>query len=199
MPSYLPPDAIQRLPFNLLRSQRITRDPQQMAVAAQGYLEGAPQPVWYVPQRMGFTRWKTPPYRPAWGQNVVSALTALEQQHALLAQIQHANYEPPVMNPRQAAQVMGAERLPEPSDNEDPALAENLYPIARNALPIDRLAMTAGELSAFAREREDNLNQIRQDGHDKRARALMEAQQQVAKVDAVLDEGRPYNDPWWSK
>ena len=199
MPAYLPPRAIQRLPFELLRAQRYPRDPQAMGEAAQEYLEGDQLPVYYAPQRMAFTRWKTPPYNVAWGQNVTGMLTALEQEHALLTSVHEANYQPPTMTGRQAADALGAERLPEPSDNEDPALAQDLYPIARNALPIDRIGMTGGELSAFIRERTDNVSKIHADGHDRRARALAEAQNQVAQVDNVLGEGRPYNDPWWSR
>lgn len=199
MPSYLPPGAIQQLPFELLRAQRYPRDPQAMGEAAQGYLDQEPQPAFYAPQRMAFTRWKTPPYDVAWGENVAGVLTALEQEHVLLARMHQANYQPPTMTGRQAAAAMGAERLPQPSDNEDPAVAEDLYPIARNALPMGRVTMTGGELSAFIKERTDGVNRIQEDAHARRARALAEAQGQVAAVDRLLDEGRPYNDPWWSR
>lgn len=142
------PAAIARLPFNLLRSQRITREPQMMGEAMEDYLNRDPLPIAYLPQRMAFTRWKTPPYQLAWGSNARSLVAALEQgfaQREHLAQVGQG--AAPALSPYQAVAAMGANRLPQPSDNMDPNM--NAVPLARGATPLNTL-MTARDLDAIA-------------------------------------------------
>lgn len=142
------PAAIARLPFDLLRSQRITREPRMMGEAMERYLDREPLPEAYLPQRMAFTRWKTPPYQLAWGSNARSLIQALEQgyeQRRHLAQVGQG--AAPALSPTEAVEQLHANRLPQPSDNMSPNM--NAVPLARGAVPRNTIT-TAQDLDAIA-------------------------------------------------
>lgn len=156
-----------------------------MAQAVQDFQYQQELPV-YVPQRMGFSKYKTPPgVKPAWGQNVESMLTALELQHYKLAMIRRGYYVPPVADPYEAAAALGADRLPEPSDNVDP----NLYTqsISRGVVGADQL-VTGGELNDLAEARMDELEAISTQNANKRDAAIAQAVAlQAARLSYIYD------------
>jgi hypothetical protein len=196
MPSYLPPRALQLLPFNLLRSQNYPRDPAQVGQAIETY--GGALPT-YMPQRMMFTRWKTPPYNVAWAQNAASVMTALEQQHFKVALLRRAAAAPQAASPREMADALGAERLPQPSDNIDPAVVDYEEPIGRNALPMRRLSMTARELNAFAEEQDAELARLEDKVHERKHRAMAQVAQRIEDTESRLMAASPPNDPWFMR
>lgn len=191
--NYAAPEALRRLPWTLWRSHLYPRRPELVGQAAQNYLEERPLPVAYLPQSMGFTRWKTPPYDVAYGSNVTSLLAALRQR---LDQVQ--GLQAAAMGG--AAQAYAPEqtiadpinRLPEPNDNLDPNLNTPAY--ARNALPLDRI-MTADQLNAFVRaNRETRANDAAQKMVS-RSNALEVAAETRARIQSVV--GDRSQAPWF--
>src|SRR5574342_417541 len=120
--AFRPPAEIRELPLELLRSGMRPRDPRQIAALVES--ERGARPGSYMPQSMGFSGWKTPPVRAAFGQNVASVYSALEQQHIELAMIRRGYYRPPLDSLHAAAAQYGGDRLPQASDNLDPTLQE---------------------------------------------------------------------------
>lgn len=144
------PVALKRLPFNLRRSHLYPRDPALVREAVEADLTGQPPPVAYLPQRMAFSRWKTPPYQVAYGSNVAGLLQALRDNLANLRGLQaYATQRIPGMSPHQAVAALGADRLPQPSDNLEPNLFTT--PLAREAVPLNHL-VSADELNEFANQ-----------------------------------------------
>jgi hypothetical protein len=155
--------------MTLLRSNLPPDDPRTVAALATD--DGGPLPQ-YLPQRMGFSKYKTPPgVKPRWGQNAVSMLTALEQQHLQAALIRRGYYLPPTESAEDAAERLGADRLPEPSDNLDPNL--NDYPVSRGVQPGAGF-ISGQELNAMAQDRERELQRLGHDAGSRRANALAE-------------------------
>jgi hypothetical protein len=191
--NYNAPDDIRRLPFDLWRSQLYPRRPALVAQAAQEYLDGTQPPAAYLPQRMGFTRWKTPPYEVGWGQNVAALLDALAanvavQQQAYSAAMSHV----PRQTAREAVAAIGADRLPEPSDNLDPNL--DAAPLARNALPLDRV-VTAQDMNALVRETRSAVESANNVRYERRERAMSAVSQQRSFVDGLLSDRSHH--PWF--
>jgi hypothetical protein len=137
----IPPE-IQRLQIPLLRAHRYPRDPAYVAEAAQEYLDGAEKPI-YMPQKMGFMRWKTPPYERSFRSAVGSPVHALAQEESRWMGVVPAHW---MMPEDVAVSQMDADRLP--PTNFDPSVNEE--PVARGALPL-RNTVTADDLSALVR------------------------------------------------
>jgi len=137
----IPPE-IQRLQIPLLRAHRYPRDPAFVAEHAQEYLDGAEPPI-YAPQKMGFMRWKTPPYERSFRSAVGSPFNALAQEEARWMGVVPAHW----MMPEDAVvSQMEADRLP-PTEF-DPSVNET--PVARGALPL-RNTVTSYDLSELVR------------------------------------------------
>jgi hypothetical protein len=190
---YNAPADIRRLPFNLLRTSLYPRRPALVKQAAKEYLDKTPPPVAYLPQRMGFTRWKTPPYEVAWDANVLSLLAAM-QAHVQTVQggYQAAMSRVPTTSPQQAVAQLGADRLPQPSDNMDPNM--DMPPVARNALPLDRV-VSAGELSEYVRATKATIANANNARHERRERAMAAVSQQRGLVDDLTSNRAQH--PWF--
>jgi hypothetical protein len=140
------PDQIQQLPFDLLRSHEYPRDPAEMRQAvAQA---GDTPPSDYLPARMMETRWKTPPYQRAWGSNVVALMEAMRSYAGLQSQMIAPQGHVPAMDINAAPAQLQAARLPQASDNFD----QDMYvdPLARNALPDNRIAVRGPDLAQLS-------------------------------------------------
>jgi hypothetical protein len=128
------PTVMHDLPMDLLRSRAYPRDP---AVLEQGLreLEQEDRPAFYAPQRMAFSKYKTPPTPTGHGQNVISMLAAIREQYY----VRHAAqpHGLPIMDVVQAAAAVGGNRMPEPTDNMDLNLYRGYVPLARGAVPLD--------------------------------------------------------------
>lgn len=142
-----------------------------MTAAVQAHAAGDELPI-YMPQRMAFTEFKTPPgVKPAWGQNVVGLHTALERQAFHAAMIRKGYYMPPITTPHAMAEQLGADRLPEPSDNIDRNL--DTKAMSRGLIPSAGF-VSGAELNALGRETQHELERLNDEGHDRRGRALAE-------------------------
>jgi len=130
------PQVMRDLPVDLLRSRQYPRNPEVLERGLE-QLQHGKRPVFYAPQAMGLTRWKTPPTRTAWGQNVTSLLSAMH--HNLQVQHQARVHQVPVMDAIEAGRAVGADRMPMPTDNMDPNLREGYVPLASGAVPRNRL------------------------------------------------------------
>jgi hypothetical protein len=140
------PDQIQRLPLDLLRAHIYPRDPTETRAAIDQ--SGDTPPTDYIPARMMETRWKTPPYNRTWGSNVVALMESMRVYAARQEQMLAPNAHVPSLETHQAPESLGADRLPQPSDN----FAEPVdgVPLARNALPEDRIAVRGDDLAALS-------------------------------------------------
>jgi hypothetical protein len=140
------PDQIQRLPLDLLRAHIYPRDPTETRAAIDQ--SGDTPPTDYIPARMMETRWKTPPYNRTWGSNVVALMESMRVYAARQEQMLAPNAHVPSLETHQAPESLGADRLPQPSDNfADPV---DQVPLARNALPEDRIAVRGDDLAALS-------------------------------------------------
>jgi len=177
VPSYPAPPS----PFDLLRSNLRPRDPRTIQAAEDPAL-----PLAYLPQRMMFSRWKTPPgVKPAWGSNAIGALTALETVHALrLAIAATASSSAPQMSsPASSAADMGATRLPQPSDNADPNI--NKVPVARGVLS-DSQVVSAQELNQYVQQTNATLSNAKEEADARKIRALQEVGAMQSNILSML-------------
>lgn len=140
------PQQIRETPFDLLRSHLYPRDPALVRQAVDAELSGKPLPIAYLPQRMAFQKWKTPPYQVAWGQGAVSAIEATALAPNMIRGLQP---DVPLMPMGMAGQMHGGARLPQPSDNMSPNLRPGYTPLARGVLPSDRYT-TSAEVTELA-------------------------------------------------
>lgn len=158
------PAAINRLPFDLWRSHEYPGPhPEVIERGAEEYLANQPMPVMSLPQRMGFTRWKTPPYVLGWGSNVMALVEAVTNPQLFAARLAaigqgHA--------PSESMRAAALERssLPQVSDNVSPEI-DSTEVLPRNALPTYRTMMTTQELESVAAQHErqataNNVNRI---------------------------------------
>jgi hypothetical protein len=192
---YNAPDGIRRLPMTLWRSSLYPRQPKVVAAAAQEYLEDAPLPIAYMPQRMGFTRWKTPPYDVAWGSSVVALLNAMEQGLRAQYTLQAAGMSSaPVETSEMAVARLHANRLPQVSDNEDPNI--NAHPVARNALPLDRIT-TAKQLNDYVYMTRANLANGHAERSERQQRAMAAVSEQSQGIAEILGDNS--QKPWFMR
>lgn len=168
-PDYAPP-AIQRLPFNLLRAHLYPRRPDLVAEGVEEFHRDEPLPV-YLPQRMGFTRYKTPPWEASWGTEVAALVMALQQGVDTQDKLYNAAVQgsAPVTSRNQMARRLGASRLPEPYDH---AADLDRTPYARNALPADSMLLTTDDLAALERGYEEHRLGSRYEADRRRTEAL---------------------------
>ena len=137
----IPPE-IERLQIPLLRAHRYPRDPEYVAEAAEEYLDGAAKPI-YMPQKMGFTRWMTPPYERSFRSAVASPVMALAQEESRWMGVVPAHW---MMPEDVAVSQLDADRLP--PTQVDPSVYET--PVARGAMPL-RDTVTPADLSELIR------------------------------------------------
>lgn len=155
---YLPTE-VKRLPIGLLRSHQYPGDPRGTAVAMEQYLE-AQLPAAYYPQRMAFSRWKTPPVQVAYGQSAAGAYAAGWVPRApwtpnamigghTSAPPTHYPQRVPVRGPVRGPNEMGLRRMPMPTDNMDPNLRRGYDPLARGVPPANE-TVSAPVLNQYA-------------------------------------------------
>lgn len=179
------PAAIRDLPVDLLRSHKVTRDPDVTRRGIQQYFAGE-LPVYSVPQRMGFQKWKTPPTQIGYGQNVISLLSAMQHQVSVISAAQPKNI--PFADPIQAAHRIGATSLPMPTDRMDPNLRRGYVPLARGAVPLNTLTESA-QLQQIS-----NAGIGETVGNDARASALEEVEMQSRSIRSMAhgNTGKPW-------
>jgi hypothetical protein len=142
-----------------------------MTEAVQEHAAGGELPI-YMPQRMAFSQFKTPPgFKPDWGQNFAGLHTALERQKFVAEMIRRGHYLPPMTTPHAMAEQLGADRLPEPSDNIDPDL--DTQAVSRGLIPSAGF-VSGAELNALGREMASELEHVNGAAQDRRAQALAE-------------------------
>lgn len=190
------PAAIERLPFDLWRSHEYPRRPGLVKHAAREYLDDAPQPDMLLPQRMGFTRWKTPPWRQAYGSNIAAFLAAVIQPEAFRRRIAAVAQAGAPSQPERAA-ALERMRLPQPSDNMSPEInASEVLP--RNVLPQYEIAMTTSDLTQVA---EDHTKRAMANDAQKliaRSRAMAEIEQLTSAADGLYQSrGGEEVLPWF--
>ncbi len=134
------PQVMHDLPIDLLRSRAYPRNPEVLESGIR-QLEHGEKPVFYAPGRMANSKWKTPPTATGWGQNVISMLGAVRAQLAIIGAAQPAGL--PIMDAIEAGRSLGADRMPEPTDNMDPNLYSGYVPLARGAVPLDDMVDVA--------------------------------------------------------
>lgn len=179
------PDQIQQLPFDLLRSHEYPRDPAEMRDAISQ--AGDTPPSAYIPARMMNTRWKTPPYQRAWGSNVVALMDAMRAYAGLHDQMLVPQAHIPAMDINAAPDQLQAARLPQASDNFD----EDMYtdPLARNALPDDRIAVRGPDLQQVAQMNLDLRTANSAVGPAKLQNALDQANASLQAVNKIVSGG----------
>lgn len=142
------PPEIHDLPLDLLKT---TAYPGQPGVAQRGmeqYLSGEQLPI-MVPQRMGLTRWKTPPVPRGWGQNVVALMDAFKHQVAVTSAANGYAGSLPTADFVQMARRRGYTRMP--PQNLDRNLRAGYVPMARGAVPLDQV-VDAKVLNSYAQD-----------------------------------------------
>lgn len=141
------PVELKTLPIQLYESQNYLAQPEVTADYAQRYLEETPVPTYY-PTRATWTRWTLA--NDVFGANVVSLLEALRQGREMKENMQqYALQGVPTMDYYEAANALGANRLPEP--RREPNEYARI-PLAKNALPIGSF-VTADELMYAVRNK----------------------------------------------
>lgn len=191
-PDYNVPEGVKRLPLALQRDP-YPRRPEETREAAAAYLSNQPLPVMYLPQRMGFTKWKTPPSPVAWGSNVLALMDALEQGVRRVQSLNRAGMGPaPHQSVQQAVAVRQLNPLPQVSDDVDPNL--NVQAPARGALPLDRFT-SAHEMDSYVRETRANIRAQQRARNDRLTHALEVVSTRRAQVASVL--GSRNNLPWF--
>lgn len=130
---FVPPELAHQ-PFNARRAHYYPSRPLiPQSVAAQG-----PGPIpTYMPQKLGFRRWKTPPYDVDWVSAVSSPVRAGAAYQTLVQRTSHTGL--PIADVARAAAALRANRLPEPTDNLDlrTAIAQGVNPRSRSMPPVD--------------------------------------------------------------
>jgi len=154
------PRVMHDLPIDLLRSRAYPRNPQVLENGLR-QLEQGDKPVFYAPQRMAFSKWKTPPVPAGWGQNVTSMLAAYRAQFGVIGAAQPKGL--PIMDALAAGRAVGADRMPEPTDNMDPNLYRGYVPLSRGAVPLDDMVDVAAidQVAADASNPEELRNDAR--------------------------------------
>jgi hypothetical protein len=148
MPSFYnyAPRELTSIPFNLRRSQLYPVNPPTVRQGIEQYAAGEPEVAGYMPQRMGFTRWKSGPAAKTFGASAVSALQASDIYSQQVGDLVGATGEAGtgIYTPTMAAYDFN--RLPQPMDNwyADPT------PVARNLL--NRPVAQAANLNQYAYE-----------------------------------------------
>lgn len=192
----LPAD-LDRLPFDLWRSHQYPRRPEIIEKGVAEYFAHAPMPVMSLPQRMGFTRWKTPPWVMGWGSNVLALVEAVTEPQVFAARLAAVGRGPaPDESMRDAS--LARMRLPQPSDNISPEI-DSTEVLPRNVLPQYRISMTTADLErvAAAHQQQEFAN-----GADKLAQkdqAIRQAMELTEAMDAMYQShGNASNDvPWF--
>ncbi len=185
---YNTPAEIKQLQFDQLRSHLYPRNPY---LAAQSLEPGQP-PVAYLPQRMMFSRFKTPPMQAAWLENARSALEAGGSANARISVMQEAAHMPPMLPFDEAPAALGLDHLPEAPI--DPNLDE--VPLSRGVLPYNRVQLHASELAALVREQRENIASGHRGAQDRRDLAMAEVGNQISAVDAIVSGS---NVPWFER
>ena len=154
------PQVMHDLPIDLLRSRAYPRNPEVLESGLR-QLEQGEKPVFYAPGRMANSKWKTPPTATGWGQNVISMLGAVRSQLAVIGAAQPRGL--PIMDAIQAGRFVGADRMPQPTDNMDPNLYRGYVPLARGAVPLDDMIDVAAidQVAIEASNPEDLRNDAR--------------------------------------
>ena len=168
-----------------------------MAQAAQEYLEDAPLPAAYMPQRMAFTRWKSPPYDVAYGSSVVALLEAMRYGYDVQRGLQAAGMSSAgaaVETSYDATARLNANRLPQVSDNRDPNI--NAHPVARNALPLDRIT-TAQQLNDLVYATRANLANGNAARSERTQVAMQAAAGQSQDIAEILGDNS--QKPWFMR
>jgi hypothetical protein len=191
----LPAD-LDRLPFDLWRSHQYPRRPEIIERAAEEYHRNAPMPQMSLPQRMAFTRWKTPPWVLGWGSNVTALLEAVTEPQQFAARLAAVGQGPaPSESMRQAS--LARSRLPQPSDNASPEL-DSTEALPRNVLPQYRVSMTTSDLSAVAEQHQkqetaNDANRLAQ-----RDRAIQEVGELTQAMSSLYESSGGSDDvPWF--
>ena len=187
---YNSPAQIRMLQFNQLRSHLYPRDPYLAGEALEEFGQPVPQ---YLPQRMMFSRWKTPPMRTAWLQNAESALAAPQIAQQRVAQMQEAANLPPMLPMWDAPAALGANQLPETPVEMDET------PLSRGVLPYQRMQIHAGELAALLEEQNRDLEQRHEGAQDRRDLALAEVNNQISAISFMVTGGDDQNEPWYER
>ncbi len=182
------PPGIRQLQFNQLRSHLYPRDPYLAAKALEEY--GQPVPA-YLPQRMLFTRWKTPPMRPAWMENAIGFSQAVTQGPAHVQQLEQASKLPPMMPFWDAPQAMGANTLPQPDTTPGPE------PISRGVLPPERIHLTPDQLEELGHQQYAAVGAGYAGAQGARDRAIAEVQGAINDTNQAIYGGTPEDDPWF--
>jgi hypothetical protein len=107
MPSFMPPKRVRNLPFNLLRNQAYPAAPWVVQQGIQDDQAGADVRVeadHYMPQKMGFNKWRTPPAgynTQVLGMGAVNVIEARDGARRMLASLRDAGLGPAVasLNP----------------------------------------------------------------------------------------------------
>ena len=185
------PEISQDLPFDLLRSHIYPRNPKLTAQAVEEY--GQPQPT-YLPQKFAFRKWKTPPWVVAWSQPAQALLRARAQASQQIAAMQ--TIRPPTTPLVAAPAVLGADRLPQPSDNISP----NLYrpTISPDVTPADEL-ISAEDLNELTDQVNSGAVINRNNIADQRNRALMAAQGQIDQMARYIHGDANRQDEWFRR
>jgi hypothetical protein len=154
------PQVIHDLPLDLLRSRAYPRNPEVLERGLRE-LEQGERPIFYAPGRMAYSKWKTPPVAAGFGQNVISMLGAVRAQLAVIGAAQPTRI--PFMDAIQAGRAVGADRMPEPTDNMSPNLYRGYVPLSRGAVPLDDVVDVAAidQVAADASNPEDLRNDAR--------------------------------------
>lgn len=185
---YNSPRQIQMLRFNQRRSHLYPRDPYFTAQALQPEQPAAQ----YLPQRMAFTRWKTPPTRVAWGENAAGVVAATAQAPAQVSAMEEAAGLPPMLPFWDAPAALGADGLP-----EAPVADFSEQPISRGVLPHNRMQLHAGELSALVREQREGIARGHRGAQDRRDLAMAEVSNQVSAVTRLVQGGESEDAEWY--
>lgn len=182
------PAGIRQLQFNQLRSHLYPRDPYLAAQAMDEYGQPVPE---YLPQRMMFTRWKTPPMRAAWLENAIGFMAAKAQGPAHAAALEQASGLPPTMPFWDMPQALGANNLPQPDMTPEPA------PISRGVLPPSRMHLQPHELEALGNETMAHANAGSQGVQNAKDRAMAEVQGLISSANQAVYGGTAENEPWF--
>jgi hypothetical protein len=180
------PRAIQTLPFDLYRQTKVTRDPSIIQHGIEQYFAGD-VPVYYAPQRMQFSKWKSPPTPIGYGQNVISMLDAFSHRLAVERAAQPRGI--PFNGPVAAARRMGLDRLPQPTDNMDPNLRAGYIPLARGAVPLNRIT-DAAVIQTYV-----DAGNAERVGNDARTAAMRQVQERQAILADMT--GGNVGEPWF--
>jgi hypothetical protein len=176
---------IQQLPLRLQRSHGYPRQPEEMGEAMEEYLDGAQKPV-YLPQKMAFKRYKTPPVRTGWLATAIASMAAVNDDTARAEALAMVGIEHVPIDPiYQRGPAL--DQFPQPMDRLNPNIDE--APPSSD-MPTPGSFSSSQEITEYAEQYQQNILNAHRAAGNRAQTAVAEAKVQQAQVTGFIRPGR---------